>query len=210
VGGGDHQGYHPTQTSREGLERVRKRPEIGQHGAAKGLSGRRSRQPGKKRVPREHEPRDPHAHEWNHRHDRAVARYRFDTRTARIRRHGSQLLRFPLGDYQRYPRLLEDRSGATRPRDARLQPDENPGRDYRCLGAEGAGKGHRIDLHGRTGCAHSAPRRCRQTPADTTQPGQQRGEVHDRRGSHRWCPSRPRENTAGQGWDSPSRSGSPN
>ena len=38
---------------------------------AKGEGSRRGRQPGQERVPGQHEPRDPHADERHHRHDRA-------------------------------------------------------------------------------------------------------------------------------------------
>ena len=41
---------------------------------AQGKRGRRVGEPGEERVPRQHEPRDPHADERHHRHDRAGAR----------------------------------------------------------------------------------------------------------------------------------------
>ena len=41
------------------------------HGDPPGPRGRRGRQPGQERVPGQHEPRDPHADERHHRHDRA-------------------------------------------------------------------------------------------------------------------------------------------
>ncbi len=44
-------------------------------GAAQGEGSGRSRQPGQERVPRHHEPRDPHADERHPRHDRAAARH---------------------------------------------------------------------------------------------------------------------------------------
>ena len=41
-----------------------------------GQRSRRSGQPGQERIPGEHEPRDSHADEWHHRHDRVGARHR--------------------------------------------------------------------------------------------------------------------------------------
>ncbi len=43
---------------------------------AQGQGGRRGGQPGQERVSGQHEPRDPHAHERHHRHDRAGAGHR--------------------------------------------------------------------------------------------------------------------------------------
>ena len=45
-------------------------------GAAAGQGGGRGGQPGQERVPGQHEPRDPHADERHHRHDRAGPRHR--------------------------------------------------------------------------------------------------------------------------------------
>ena len=48
--------------------------------------GGRSRGGCEERLPRQHEPRNPHAHERRHRHDRPAAGHRPDRRAARIRR----------------------------------------------------------------------------------------------------------------------------
>ena len=49
------------------------------------------------RVPREHEPRDPHADERHHRHDRAGARHAADARAARVPDDGEELGRRAAG-----------------------------------------------------------------------------------------------------------------
>ena len=61
------------------------------------------------RVPRQHEPRDPHADERHHRHDRAAARHAAHGRAARVRATIAQLGRRAARHHQRHPRLLEDR-----------------------------------------------------------------------------------------------------
>ena len=76
------------------------------------------------RVPRQHEPRDPHPDERHHRHDRAgCCDTRADARAARVPRTivkaSAESL---LTDHQRHPRLLEDRGGQARPRAGRLPP----------------------------------------------------------------------------------------
>ena len=53
-----------------------RRPEAGRGRHAPGQGGRRGGQPRQERVPGEHEPRDSHADERHHRHDRAGARHR--------------------------------------------------------------------------------------------------------------------------------------
>ena len=72
-------------------------------------------------VPREHEPRDPHADE---RHHRPVAPRPEDAaqrQAARLREQGPQRRHVAAGDHQRHPRFLEDRGGQARHRDHRLQ-----------------------------------------------------------------------------------------
>ena len=85
-------------------------------GRAESRQGRRREgQPRQERVPRQHEPRDPHPDERHHRHDRAGARHRPYPRAARLPRNGQALGRLaPDGD-QRHPRLLEDRGRQARP-----------------------------------------------------------------------------------------------
>ncbi len=68
------------------------------------------------RVPGQHEPRDPHADERRHRHDRAAPRHRARHRAARVRRGHQPVGGGAADDHQRHPRLLEDRGGQARPR----------------------------------------------------------------------------------------------
>ena len=60
--------------------------QAGGAGNASGQGGRRKRQPGQERVPRQHEPRDPHADERRHGHDRAPPAHGAERGTARLRR----------------------------------------------------------------------------------------------------------------------------
>ena len=72
----------------------------------------RSRQRSEELVPRDDEPRDPHADERGDRHERPAARHEPRRRAARLRRHHPRLRRHAAHDHQRHPRLLEDRSRA--------------------------------------------------------------------------------------------------
>jgi PAS domain S-box-containing protein len=61
-------------------------PEAIPGGAGSGLRGRRCRQRGQEPLPGQHEPRNPHAYEWRHRHAPIADGHNPHTRTARIRR----------------------------------------------------------------------------------------------------------------------------
>ena len=89
---------------REVAERQQAEAELQQ-----GQGGRRGGQPGQERVPGQHEPRDPHADERHHRHDRAGPGHRADAAAARVPRPGQELGRRAAGGHQRHPRLLQDR-----------------------------------------------------------------------------------------------------
>ena len=52
--------------------------------------GCRSRQQGQERIPGQHEPRNSHADERRHRHDRAAAQYRSDKPATRVHRNSSR------------------------------------------------------------------------------------------------------------------------
>ena len=79
---------------------------------AGGARRRRGRQRRQELVPRDHEPRDPHADERGDRHERAAARHAAERRAARLRRDHPRLGRCAADDHQRHPRLLEDRGRA--------------------------------------------------------------------------------------------------
>ena len=60
-------------------------------------------------LPRQHEPRDPHADERPARHGRPAARRAADRAAARARAVARRFRRRSAGHHQRHPRLLEDR-----------------------------------------------------------------------------------------------------
>ena len=85
-------------------------------------AGGRGGQPGQERVPRQHEPRDPHADERRPRHDRTCC----STRRSRAEQrdyadHPQSSAESLLGHHQRHPRLLEDRGRPARARGDRLR-----------------------------------------------------------------------------------------
>ncbi len=96
-------------------------------------------------VPREHEPRDPHADERHHRPvapgaQDAAHRRSSATTSSKVHNAGTSLL----GDHQRHPRLLEDRGGQARHRDHRLQARRRDQLGHDADGAEGARQGPRV------------------------------------------------------------------
>ena len=82
----------------------------------------RGRQRSQERLPGDDEPRDPHADERRHRHERAAARHAADRRAARLRQHHPRQRRLAADDHQRHPRLLEDRGRAHGHRAPPLRP----------------------------------------------------------------------------------------
>ncbi|MEI9997880.1 MAG: PAS domain S-box protein [Verrucomicrobiota bacterium] len=102
----------------QGHHRAPARPHraAGRHGAG------RVEQPAQERVPGQHEPRNPHADERRHRHDRPAADDRPDPRAAGVRAHRAHQRRVAPRRHQRHSRLLQDRGGQARPRDHRLRP----------------------------------------------------------------------------------------
>ena len=84
---------HELETSRATLETaVRRDAEARREIRARGVQGAGgSREPREVRVPRDHEPRDPHADERRARHDRPAARHRARRRAAPIRRDRARL-----------------------------------------------------------------------------------------------------------------------
>ena len=68
------------------------------------------------RVPRQHEPRDPHADERRAGHGRAARRHRARQAAAALRRLDARRRRDDDADHQRHPRRLEDRGRQDGPR----------------------------------------------------------------------------------------------
>ena len=137
----------------------------------------------KSSVPRDDEPRDPHADERGHRHERPAPRHAARRRAARLRRHDPRVRRRAAHDHQRHPRLLQDRGGPDGHRGAPVRPARmrrvgaRPRRDAR--GREAPR--HRVRVRGRR--PGGDLRRRHAAAADHPQPARQRGEVHrSRRG----------------------------
>ena len=99
------------------------------------------RQPRQKRVPGEHEPRNPHADERRYRHDRAAAGYPTHRRSAGVPGDGQSLRGLAAGRHQRHPGFFQDRSGQTRPGPAGVPSARMPGRRGEIGGLAGRGQG---------------------------------------------------------------------
>ena len=80
------QSLHRHQAGRDG-------PQARRGGPVPGEGGGRGGEPRQERLPRHHEPRDPHADERRDRHDRSAARHGAHRGAARVRRDGPQLRR---------------------------------------------------------------------------------------------------------------------
>ena len=121
-------------------------------------------QPRQERVPGQHEPRDPHADERHHRHDRAGARHRADRRAARLASpRCKSSADIAADDPQRHPRLLEDRVAQAR---ARSRSPFSPARAdrRRAQAARAAGRtrrGSSCSATSRPTCPRGVDRRSR-------------------------------------------------
>ena len=82
----------------------------------------------KSAVPGQHEPRDPHADERDHRHDRSRARHRAHAEQRDYLRYRPRVGRGAADDHQRHPRLLEDRGRQARRSIARRSSSATPWR----------------------------------------------------------------------------------
>ena len=94
-----------------------------------------------RRVSRQHEPRDPHADERHHRHDRPGAAHAADAAAARLHPHGQRLGGGAARDHQRHPRRLEDRGARPRARPRAVQPARYGRRRGEAAGAARAREG---------------------------------------------------------------------
>ncbi len=156
--------------------------QAGAGGARRG----RGRQRGQELVPRHDEPRDPHADERRHRHERAAARHEARRRAARLRRHDPRIGRRAADHHQRHPRLLEDRSRPHGHRVAAVRPARvrRVGARPREHARHGKAPRHRLRVRGRRP-GRDQRRRDAAAP-DPAQPAVQCGEVHRARrgGAH--------------------------
>ena len=192
AGGGHEPGNPAAQPSHPGAAR----PDAGAGAPARGTGGGAGRRQAQGRgshrdevhVPREHEPRNPHADERDHRplasrpQDPAVAQ------AARLRRQGPQRRHVAAGDHQRHPRLLQDRGRQARHRNHRLQARRRHQLGDDADRAEGAREGTRVPGARRARHPGAPARRSAPPGPDSDQLRQQRREVHRTRrnpGQHR-------------------------
>ena len=90
--------------------------------AAPGARSRRGSDQDEVHVPRQHEPRDPHADERHHRHVAPRAEDRLEREAARLRPEDPQRGHGAARHHQRHPRLLQDRGRQAHPGDDGLRP----------------------------------------------------------------------------------------
>ncbi len=99
-------------------------------GTGEGQVRRRTGEPGEVGIPRQYEPRDPHADERRDRHDRAAAGYAPQRRATRVRRGGPRQCRRAAERDQRYSRHLQARGAPRRAGNDRFRAGRN-GRERR-------------------------------------------------------------------------------
>ena len=120
-------------------------PQGGGVAVAGGHGGSGGGQPGQERFPGQHEPRNPHAHERHHRHDRTGAGHAADRRAARLPEDGPRFGRIAADGDQRHPRFLQDRGRQAGTGADDVRPPRSPGRHHEVAGVarprQGAGTG---------------------------------------------------------------------
>ena len=142
-------------------------------GAAPGRAGQRRQ----KRLPCQHEPRDPHALPWPAGHAVAAARYRAERAPGGLPAHRHRIGRPSADDPERRARHVAARirapvaeRGAAEPARAAAR---GGGTDAAAGAAQVAGVAHRC----RSWRARARARRPHARQADPVQPGEQRGEI---------------------------------
>ena len=115
--------------------------------AEPGAGSCRVGEPRQERVPRQHEPRDPHAHERHYRFQRAGDDgCRLQRGTAPISRNDSRLGGWAAQDSQRRPRHFQDRSGQAPRRVEPLRTPRVAERTMRMFALQARGKGLTLEL----------------------------------------------------------------
>ncbi len=157
--------------------------------AARGRAGQgarrgRGRRTHQIRLPREYEPRDPHADARHHRHDQSAAADPARRAPARARRARPRAHRRPDDHHQRHPRCLEARGRSPRVRGHRPRDRRGRAPSAGAHGAEGGAEEPGLARRHRRGGAPDPARRPDPDPADPAEPGEQRDQVH-RAGQHR-------------------------
>src|SRR5216684_4400135 len=143
--------------------------------------GRRTRQIG---LPRQYEPRDPHADARHHRHDKSSAAKPARRSPARARRARPRAHRRPADHHQRRPRRLEARRRTPRARGHRSRDRRGRAPSGGPHGAQSGGEEPGPARRHRRAGAPDLARRSDPDPTDPAEPGKQRDQVH-RAGQHR-------------------------
>ena len=164
----------PHGRARRGGARAGARPRPGDRGLAAEV-----------RVPGQHEPRDPHADERRHRHDRPAARHRADAEQREyaetVRQSGEALL----DDHQRHPGLLEDRGRQARAGDIDLDVREWSRTWSTCSPSRRRRRGLELACQIAERRAARSARRSRPPAPGPDQPRRQRRQVHRARRDRR-------------------------
>ena len=158
-----------TENLKQLVTRARRRPAEGRSGG--------DRQGG---IPREHEPRDPHADERRDRHDRSRAAHAAHAAAAGIHSHRQRVGRSAAHHPQRHPRRLEDRGGTAGARSGAVQPSRRGGRRRQAVRDAGGCEAARAGLPHSARCARRARRRSGASAPGAGQPGRQRDQIHGR------------------------------
>jgi hypothetical protein len=169
VGVQHHGGRHPV-----GREPAR----AGGAGGGAGPGRRRGGQPGQVDVRRRHEPRDPHAHDWRHRHAGGPGPDRPEPGPGQHGRHGPGLGQRAAADHRRHPGLLQDRGRQAGAGTAGVHGAPPGGVRGPDLLPHRIRQGDPPDLHGGRAGGAGPCRRCPPPPPDPQQLHLQRGEVH--------------------------------
>ena len=172
----------PRRPVAAGGDRDRERPAVRRGEGGAGGRGRRERV--QERVPRDDEPRDPHADERDHRDERPARRDRARRRAARVRLDDLAQRRGAPRDHQRHPRLLQDRGGSDGARARAVRPARVRRGGRRPDRTDRAAQGSRARLRDRARDAGDRGRRREPAAPDPAEPAEQRREVH-RRGRDR-------------------------
>ena len=146
------QGHHRTEAGRGGPPQRPRRTGGPRPGTDRGTAsdqlptlpgqrGRRGGQPCQERVPGQHEPRNPHAHERHHRHDRAGAGTPARAGNANTSRSWPSRAKSPAAADQRHSRLLENRGGQAGPRAPSTSISTTLGDTMRSLAIRGRKQG---------------------------------------------------------------------
>ena len=155
---------------------ARDRPARGRPGSGQG--GCRGRQPGQERVPRQHEPRDPHADERRDRHDRPAARHGTERAPAPLRHAREVIRRLAAGAHQRHPGFLEDRGRQARADESSSICPRRSKTWSRCSPSAAEKKGLVLACHVDPAVRSPVAGRSGPPAAGAGQPRQQRDQVH--------------------------------